>query len=113
MLPKMTPAPRPAVGSVGRTTAAYGGPRPPSGLTPRAPGVAAPRPRAAADRELPATMTPAELMQNARNASASAASSPARDTSDDAPLTEATPSSVPGLASVLEPSDPYPFGSSS
>jgi serine/threonine protein kinase len=113
MLPKMTPAPRPAVGSVGRTTAAYGGPRPPSGLTPRAPGVAAPRPRAAGDRELPATMKPAELVQNARNEAVVGAAPAVRDTSDDAPLTEATPSSVPGLASVLEPSDPHPFANPS
>jgi serine/threonine protein kinase len=66
MLPKLAPASRPAVGGVGRTTAAYGGPRP--------------RPTSAA-----------------------------HDTSDDAPPTEASPSSVPGLASLLEPSDPHPL----
>ena len=108
-LPKMTPAPRAAVGGVGRTTAAYGGPRPPSGLTPRAPGVGPPRPRAVGERES-ATMTPGDLVQNASNtAAAAAAATAARDTSDDAPLTEASPSSVPGLASLLEPSDPHPF----
>jgi serine/threonine protein kinase len=82
MLPRMTPAPRPAVGSVGRTTAAYGGPRPPSVLRARAPAAAGAPPA------LP-------------------------DASDDAPLTEVTPSSVPGLASVLEPSDPHPFANPS
>ena len=87
MLPKMTPAPRPAVSGVPRATAAYGAPRPASGLTPRAPGLGPPRP------------SPADRVQNARDA---------RDTSDDAPLTEATPSSEPGLASVLEP-DPHPL----
>ena len=108
-LPKMTPAPRAAVGGVGRTTAAYGGPRPPSGLTPRAPGVGPPRPRAVGERE-PATMTAGDLVPNASNTAAAAApATAARDTSDDAPLTEASPSSVPGLASLLEPSDPHPL----
>jgi serine/threonine protein kinase len=86
ILPKLTPAPRPAVGGVARTTAAYGGPRPPSVRMPRAPSAAS------------------------RGASAVRDAS---DASDDAPLTEATPSSVPGLASLLEPSDPHPFANPS
>ena len=75
MLPKMTPAPRPAAVGVPRATAAYGAPRPrpPSGPMARPP-LGPPAPAHTRDR-------------------------------DEAPETEASPSSVRGLASILEPSD--------
>jgi serine/threonine-protein kinase len=116
MLPRPTPAPRPAMGGALRKTAPYGNPAPPpatfpgtggppgspSGMTPRVPG-AVPRPHGGAgssprlrgneriEKDLDKTSSPAEL---------------ARDL---APATEASPLSEPGLASLLEPSDPNPL----
>jgi serine/threonine protein kinase len=80
LLPKLTPAPRPAINASPRTTAAYGAPRPPSATMKRPPSGAMPR----------APLGPP----------------PGRD---DAPVTEASPRSEPGLSALLEPSDPYPL----
>lgn len=120
MLPRPTPAPRPAMSTAGgvRKTAPYGKPTPPpatlpgtggapppgspSALTPRMPG-AVPRPQGAGssprlrgseriEKEPVKTSSPADLAR-----------------ADLAPPSEASPFSDPGLASVLEPSDPSPL----
>ena len=83
ILPRPTPAPRPAA-ALPRTTAPYGArPAPGSGGPPPQPRLTPPPSRAEA---APATSTP----------------------SDTPPATVAQPQSEPGLASILEPSEPNP-----
>ncbi|HSO36049.1 MAG TPA: protein kinase, partial [Labilithrix sp.] len=98
LLPRPTPAPRPAA-TIPRRTAPYGAAAQP-GATP-SPPVLAPRPRPL-EKEMPAsTLSPEEVALVIEKGS-HAGPPPARGPEDDDE--EIGPSSVPGLASLLEPS---------